>query len=61
MSAVASVAPKAHFIPAWGNAPGSPAIETQALKARLITSMPQSLSQVIIHIIFSTKNRPRIP
>jgi len=57
MPAVASVAPKAHFIPAWGNAPGSPAIETQALKARLIISMPQSLSQVIIHIIFSTKNR----
>ncbi len=34
-----------------------PESRTKALKARFIISMPQSLSQVIIHIIFSTKNR----
>jgi hypothetical protein len=51
---------------AWGNAPG---IRTrskhEALKARftssvisiIINAMPQSLSKVILHIVFSTKNR----
>ncbi len=34
-----------------------PESKTKALKARFIISMPQSLSRVIIHIIFSTKNR----
>lgn len=55
------MAPKAQrSAPAWGNAPKS-----LALKARftfchhpaIIDDMPQSLSRVILHIIFSTKNR----
>ena len=59
-------APKAqHSPPAWGIAPGLRRTKAPALKARftftagsiIICSMPQSLSKVILHIIFSTKNR----
>jgi len=51
---------------AWGNAPGIRIrSKHQALKARftssvisiIIDAMPQSLSKVILHIVFSTKNR----
>ena len=50
---------------AWGSAPGFEETQTPALKARftsgvssiIIRAMPQSLSKVIVHIIFSTKNR----
>jgi len=50
---------------AWGNAPGRWFKNLSALKARftfantliIIRVMPQSLSRVILHIIFSTKNR----
>jgi len=61
------IAPKAHdSLEAWGNAPGFLNEENpSALKARftqapiqcIISTMPQSLSKVILHIIFSTKNR----
>jgi REP element-mobilizing transposase RayT len=52
--------------PAWGNAPGPRGTsKSSTLKARftfgrdpaIIDGMPQSLSRVILHIIFSTKNR----
>ena len=50
---------------AWGSAPGFIAKKAPALKARftsgpfrsIVGLMPQSLSKVIIHIIFSTKDR----
>jgi putative transposase len=43
-------------IPAWGNAPGLDRQHPEGLKARTIC-MPQSLSLVIIHVVFSTKGR----
>ena len=51
---------------AWGNAPGQSAVQRiRALKARfklgedlaIVVGMSQSLSNVILHIIFSTKDR----
>jgi REP element-mobilizing transposase RayT len=50
---------------AWGSAPGFVEPQSPALKARftsgitsiIIPAMPQSLSKVILHIVFSTKNR----
>jgi hypothetical protein len=51
---------------AWGSAPGINSIQrAPALKARftsgpfgsIVGVMPQSLSKVIVHIIFSTKDR----
>lgn len=51
---------------AWGNAPGqvgsknssaASAIHTSGLTFNCVSSMPQSLSHVVIHIVFSTKNR----
>jgi putative transposase len=60
-------APKAPLILAWGSAPGIHGNQRNApaLKARftselfrfIIDAMPQSLSKVIVHIIFSTKDR----
>jgi hypothetical protein len=55
----------AAFIVAWGSAPGSlqkvNASAESAIHLRRIfgdhRAMPQSLSKVILHIIFSTKNR----
>ena len=46
-------------IPAWGNAPGKITENYRGLKARPIApiAMPQSLSLVIVHLIFSTKDR----
>jgi len=52
-------------VAAWGSAPGFEETQTPALKARftsgvssiIIRAMSQSLSKVIVHIIFSTKNR----
>jgi Transposase IS200 like len=60
--------PKAQFIGSLGQRPrtkGNHKKELPALKARftsipfrfIISAMPQSLSKVIVHIIFSTKNR----
>jgi hypothetical protein len=60
------LAPKAqHSLAAWGSAPGYGNPKAAALKARftpapvqyIIDAVPQSLSKVILHIIFSTKNR----
>ena len=60
------LAPKApHSTGAWGNAPGEVVHTKTALKVRftsgtssvIIRAMPQSLSRVIVHIIFSTKDR----
>src|SRR5256886_2172870 len=61
------LAPKArHSLAAWGSAPGFVKSKNpSALKARftsgarliIIDTMPQSVSKVILHIIFSTKNR----
>ena len=53
------------FIPAWGNAPGLGQKKSisadSAIHLRVFfgdySGMPQSLSKVIIHIIFSTKDR----
>ena len=50
---------------AWGSAPGSGKENLISVKARftsgtspiIIRAMPQSLSKVILHIIFSTKDR----
>ncbi len=50
---------------AWGSAPGFGNRKAKALKARftlapvqyIIDAMSQSLGKVILHIIFSTKNR----
>jgi hypothetical protein len=52
---------------AWGSAPGFGNRKAKALKARftpaqvqyIIDAVPQSLSKVILHIIFSTKDRER--
>src|SRR3954449_8022851 len=45
----------------WGSAPGPESALAPALKARFnrsqVLPMPQSLSKVILHIVFSTKNR----
>jgi putative transposase len=59
-------APKAHLTIAWGNAPGiwqprkmgsaESAIHIWEI-AHHTRSVPQSLSVVLLHIIFSTKNR----
>jgi len=43
-------------IPAWGNAPGMIHEYYRGQKARPI-AMPQSLGLVIVHLIFSTKDR----
>jgi putative transposase len=46
------------FIPAWGEAPGKRRNKAEGLKARsIIDAMPQSLSFVLVHIIFTTKDR----
>jgi len=53
------------FIRAWGNAPGSWSKKftsaDSAIHLRVFfghhSAMPQSLSKVIIHIIFSTRDR----
>jgi len=58
-------APKARIIPAWGNAPGfwfkNITSAESAIHPPLFfghdSAMPQSLSKVIIHMIFSTKDR----
>jgi hypothetical protein len=50
----------ARNVKAWGNAPGKVYPLTRALKARHKSKerpMPQSLSSVLIHLVFSTKNR----
>ena len=41
---------------AWGNAPGSHRQTRQGLKARPIP-MPQSLDDVLLHLVFSTRDR----
>src|SRR5438045_2280248 len=60
------LAPKVRFsILAWGNAPGSWNEESTSAESAIhlcllfghYSAMPQSLSKVIIHIIFSTKDR----
>jgi REP element-mobilizing transposase RayT len=57
---------KAHYSPlTWGIAPGIWNLKAPTLKARftshtssiIICTVPQSLSKVILHIIFSTKDR----
>ena len=53
------------FIPAWGDVPGLDQRNSQALNSAIhlrvffgdCSAMPQSLSKVIIHITFSTKDR----
>src|SRR5438093_10542653 len=58
-------APKALFTTSLGQRPSSGNRKAKALKARLtpapvqyiIDAVPQSLSKVIFHIIFTTKNR----
>jgi putative transposase len=46
---------------AWGNAPGWSPLSTQALKARNKSRkeppMSQSLSSILIHLVFSTRHR----
>jgi hypothetical protein len=55
-------APTARPIPAQGVALGLEASQPRGLKARSnILTMPQSLSLVIIHIIFSTKDLKPVP
>jgi len=48
-------APKVHFIVAWGTRPGIIAEEFRAESP--IHAMPQSLDNVLLHIVFSTKDR----
>jgi REP-associated tyrosine transposase len=66
LSCAFSAAPKARpSIAAWGSAPGLWHTKASALKARftsraifiIIRSVPQSLAKVIVHIVFSTKDR----
>jgi Transposase IS200 like len=62
---LSSSAKGAHSLAAWGTAPGFVKQKQAALKARftpapiqyIIDVMPQSLSKVILHIVFSTKSR----
>ena len=59
------LAPRAPLMEAWGNAQESWHKKAPALKARftfgafrsIVGVMPQSLSKVLVHIIFSTKDR----
>jgi REP element-mobilizing transposase RayT len=49
---------KACVIIAWGEAPGLKRKDIGELKARVIlSSVPQSLSYVLVHLVFSTKDR----
>jgi putative transposase len=65
MAQVCVNATGAVFTLAWGSAPGTDTCERASAESAIhsrafqsiIDAMPQSLSKVILHIIFSTKNR----
>ena len=50
--------PQARATVAWGEAPGLWKRRTCGLEARaILAAMPQSLSYVLVHLVFSTKDR----
>ena len=61
MLGACSSAPKARNVTAWANGPGMGYLNTSAESAKSKESetkdMPQSLSSILIHLIFSTKHR----